>query len=304
MIIDFSNTKLPQIINWIESTKGEIEFLVSNPSLGQGLYAGEFVECNGNIMLHRSLRVWVNMAQTLGYYIDTPQIINRCKIVIKLIPLQQNSFHNITNSKNKYDSNSYFARINKCEESGFWIYYKNALKAINLQNRKTILDIGINRGDEIIAFENIISKEIFSSLSIIGVDYSHGAINEASKLLPNAKLYAKDIKDFLKSNTIKFDLIISIATLQSSTINMKPLVMNLIQNHLDKDGAIIFGFPNSRWIDGELVYGAKAPNYNYSELSLVIKDIYWIKKYLQQHKFRVTITGKEYLFVTATKICS
>jgi len=46
----------------------------------------------------------------------------------------------------------------------------------------------------------------------------------------------------------------------------------------------------------------RAPNYPYPEMSLLIKDIYWIKKYLQQHKFRVTITGKEYLFVTATKI--
>ncbi|MGE4473070.1 MAG: methyltransferase, partial [Sulfuricurvum sp.] len=32
------------------------------------------------------------------------------------------------------------------------------------------------------------------------------------------------------------------------------------------------------------------------------KDIYYCKKYLQQKKFRVTLTGKDYLFLTATKI--
>ena len=32
------------------------------------------------------------------------------------------------------------------------------------------------------------------------------------------------------------------------------------------------------------------------------KDIYYAKKYLQQKKFRVTITGKDYLFLRARKI--
>jgi len=100
----------------------------------------------------------------------------------------------------------------------------------------------------------------------------------------------------------KFDVIISIGTLQSSTINFKPFFMDLVQNYLEKNSAIILGFPNSRWIGGEMVYGAKAPNYVMSEMSLVLNDIIFAKKYLQQHKYRVTITGKEYLFLTATKI--
>ena len=100
----------------------------------------------------------------------------------------------------------------------------------------------------------------------------------------------------------KFDLIISIGTLQTTTVDTKAVVMNLIQNYLNKNGRVIFGFPNSRWIDGELIYGAKAPNYKYNELSLVIKDIYWIKKYLQQKRFRVSIVGKDYLFLRAVKI--
>jgi len=76
----------------------------------------------------------------------------------------------------------------------------------------------------------------------------------------------------------------------------------MIQNHLTSGGALILGFPNCRWSDGEMLYGAKAPNYSTSELSLVIKDIYFCKKYLQQHRFRVTLSGKEYLFLTATRL--
>ena len=52
----------------------------------------------------------------------------------------------------------------------------------------------------------------------------------------------------------------------------------------------------------QLIQGAKAPNYPFSELSLLIKDLHWIKKYLQQHRFRVRIFGQSYLFLVATKI--
>ena len=77
---------------------------------------------------------------------------------------------------------------------------------------------------------------------------------------------------------------------------------SLIQNQLEKQGAIILGFPNCRWIDGDMVYGAKAPNYNFSEMSILYNDVIFCKKYLQQKKFRVTITGKDYIFLTGTSI--
>jgi hypothetical protein len=97
-------------------------------------------------------------------------------------------------------------------------------------------------------------------------------------------------------------MLISIGTLQSSTINFKPFFMNLVQNYLTDNASIILAFPNSRWIDTQLIYGAKAPNYAMSEMSIVCNDIIFCKKYLQQKKYRVTITGKDYLFVCATKI--
>ena len=41
-----------------------------------------------------------------------------------------------------------------------------------------------------------------------------------------------------------------------------------------------------------------------ASLSLVLKDVDWCKRYLQQHRYRVTVTGRHYLFVTATTINS
>ena len=47
----------------------------------------------------------------------------------------------------------------------------------------------------------------------------------------------------------------------------------LIQNYLEDKGSIILGFPNCRWINGEMIYGAKAANYSYSEQSVLYKDV-------------------------------
>jgi len=119
---------------------------------------------------------------------------------------------------------------------------------------------------------------------------------------PNVSFQVGDINNLDKLGLDSYDLIISIGTLQSSGINFNEKFMEIVQNYLKKDGAMILGFPNCRWYDNEMVYGAKAKNYSFSEMSLLYKDVMFCKKYLQQKKFRVTITGKDYIFITATSI--
>jgi cyclopropane fatty-acyl-phospholipid synthase-like methyltransferase len=118
----------------------------------------------------------------------------------------------------------------------------------------------------------------------------------------NIEFLCADINDLESISLPRFDLLISIGTLQSSNINFNERFMYIFQNHLEKNGSIVLGFPNCRWIDGEMIYGAKAPNYSFNEMSLVLKDIHFCKKYLQQKKYRVVITGKDYLFLSARKI--
>jgi hypothetical protein len=78
--------------------------------------------------------------------------------------------------------------------------------------------------------------------------------------------------------------------------------MSIVQKQLSRKGAIILAWPNCRWVDGEMIYGAKMKNYPFSEMSNLYKDVNFAKKYLQQKQFRVTVTGKDYIFVTATSI--
>ena len=71
------------------------------------------------------------------------------------------------------------------------------------------------------------------------------------------------------------------------------------QDHLAPTGAVIFGVPNCRIVDGETQYGARMKNFRQPELGLLVKDVAFYRKYLQQHGRRVFVTGKNYIFVTA-----
>ena len=190
------------------------------------------------------------------------------------------------------------------EEPAFLYYYNQALQNVKITQRTSVLNLGINTGDEFSVIKNSLDTKTYANINFVGIDHSQTAISYAKSCFPedNVTFHTHDINDLDSLNLGRFDLLVSIGTLQSPSINFKPFFMSLVQNYLEKDAAIILGFPNSRWIGGEMIYGAKAPNYAMSEMSLLFNDVIFCKKYLQQHKYRVTLTGKQYIFLTATKI--
>jgi len=234
----------------------------------------------------------------------TPVVIDDDFILVKLQKLQSESFHSVDASKEeKYGTESIFACIYKNEEFSFLHAYMQALHNVNLPTRKRILNLGINSGDEFEVIKKV--SEDFSTHELVGIDYCHSAIQHARQKFQNDSnitLYAHDINELTSLELGRFDLLISIGTLQSTTLSFQKVLMDMVQNHLHKEGSLILGFPNCRWIDGEMIYGANMRNYSFSEMSNLYKDVNFAKKYLQQKKFRVTITGKDYIFVTATSI--
>ncbi|MCK5854436.1 MAG: methyltransferase domain-containing protein [Sulfurovaceae bacterium] len=256
---------------------------------------------------HRGYKRWVNLAELHHCRMLTPLKIdeNTIQLTFKKLNLD-NSFHTtpIEDREEKYGTSSKFFDINKNEEPTFLYAYHKALEAVKVKNRKHILNLGINKGDEFELIEQMLDIREFEKIEFSGIDHSTSALAYAKERFPtdNVQFYKQDINKIKELHLNKADLIISIGTFQSPSINYKPFLMSLVQEHLSYDGAFILGFPNSRWIDGDLIYGAKAPNYPYSEMSLLFNDVIFAKKYLQQKKFRVTITGREYIFLTATRI--
>jgi len=250
-------------------------------------------------------KAWIDLSQILFCKMLTPKINEKSStLIMKFKKLNtEQSFHKESdNIEEKYGSTSTFSTINKNNQPAFLVHYLKALENVKIDTRIRILNLGVNSGEE---FE-IIKKysKNFKNLEFVGIDYCSSAISEAKKNFDdeNISFLVGDINHLEELELGTFDLIISIGTLQSSNLDFNKVFMNIVQNYLKKEGAMILGFPNCRWIDGEMIYGAMVKNYNFSELSLVFKDVMYCKKYLQQKKFRVTITGKDYIFLTATSI--
>lgn len=306
----FSTHSMQSILPIIEETlknNSFVSFDVLDPDLGEGFYAGHQICIDGTAYIYRGYKTWVDLAELYMCTMLTPQKSIYPFVTITFKKLKtRNSFHlgSKDNKKEKYGVDSHFSQIHKMEEPAFLYYYEQALYNVSIEKRKRVLDLGINRGDEFEVIKNSLDINTYDSMQFIGIDHSQSAIEYAKSIFreKNVIFYTEDINNI---DTLKlgcFDLLISIGTLQSPSINFKPFFMSLVQNYLNKDAAIILGFPNSRWVGGEMIYGAKAPNYAMSEQSLLYNDIIFCKKYLQQKKFRVTITGKQYVFLTATKI--
>ncbi|QOP45750.1 class I SAM-dependent methyltransferase [Sulfurimonas paralvinellae] len=299
-------TIMAELNNILQERKPKdiIEFMVVNPDITYATYNGTKICIDGENAIYRGYKTWIDLAHQLKCKMLTPQPIDKNFVLIRYEKLSSDSFHTTNaDEEEKYGSDSIFSHIHKNEEAGFLHYFMQALKNINLSSRKRILNLGINSGDEFELIKTM--SENFRDMEIIGIDYCASAIKDAQKKFQddtNVKLLCADINNLNELNLGEFDLIITIGTLQSSNLEYNKLLMSIVQNQLSRKGAMILGWPNCRWIDGEMIYGAKMKNYPFSEMSNLYKDVNFAKKYLQQKKFRVTITGKDYIFVTATSI--
>jgi len=307
----FTNESMLDISTYLKTQldKGEniLEFCVLSPDYLNNTYAGKHVEINGDSFVYRGYKAWTDLAELLYCRMLTPVMENDYLIKLHFEKLDiDESFHLLkeTSLQEKYGTDSPFSQINKNEEPAFLHPYMKALQNVKVQNRLRILDLGVNSGDEFHLIKSLLEKKEYDKIEFVGIDYSASAIAQAQRFFSedNVRFIEHDINKLDELKLGRFDLIISIGTFQSPGIEFKPFFMSLVQNYLSEDGAIILGFPNCRWMGGEMIYGAKVPHYNFSEMGLMFSDVIYCKKYLQQKKFRVTLTGKDYVFLTATKI--
>ncbi|WP_345991384.1 class I SAM-dependent methyltransferase [Sulfurimonas sp. HSL-1716] len=291
MKIDLKAKSSSEILKWFENNpikEGDtLEIELSNTDIDRIGY-----------------KAFVDLAQLFFMRMLTPYVKDDT-VVLKFYRLhQESSFHKSGQSSEKYGTMSEFFKIDKTAQFGFLYYYRQALRFADIKEKKRILNLGINKADEFFVIKEMLQEDEFKAKKFVGIDHSSSAIAYAKESFahPNTEFICHDINKLDELELGRFDLIISIGTLQSSSIEFKPVFMKLYQEYLEKGGSIILGFPNCRWIESEMIYGAKAPNYSFNEMSLVLKDIHFCKKYLQQKKYRVIVTGKDYLFLTAKKI--
>lgn len=248
----------------------------------------------------------VDLAQLFFMKLLTPVQKDKDTTILRFYKLiKESSFHNTKQSSvEKYGVESEFFNIDKTSQFSFLYHYEQALNFVDIKKRKRVLNLGVNRGDEFKIIKDMLTPQEFEQMEFVGIDYCPSAIEYAKRefCYPNVEFVCHNIVSLNLLDLGRFDLIITIGTLQSSNLNFNTTLMSIFQNHLINNGTMILGFPNCRWTNGEMIYGAKAPNYAFSELGLMLGDISFCKKYLQQKKYRVVVCGKDYLFLSAKKI--
>ncbi|HEY5945550.1 MAG TPA: class I SAM-dependent methyltransferase, partial [Kofleriaceae bacterium] len=253
-----------------------IELDVLDPDLGRGRYPGESIEHAGTAYLHRSLRTWLDLAERLGLRLLTPRPIPPpfVRLILERLDPAAKLRSDANNPTERYGADSEFARIRKAEDPSFVLDLADALGRVDLQPGSRVLDLGVNRGDEL-ALVMALSPALRSA-TLVGIDHSASAIAHARDRFrdsPSVQLHEADLSTLGALNLGRFDLVISIGTLQSPGIDDREVIRQIVQNHLAPDGAVIIGFPNCRYVDGEVEYGTRMKNFSQPELGLLIKDV-------------------------------
>jgi trans-aconitate methyltransferase len=289
--------------------------------------AGTATERNASTsapLIHRPWRTWLDLAERLGLRMCTPRAAAPPRLRLRFEPLDRSTLVRGGDAgTEKYGTQTDFARIHKLEDPGLVVDVRDAIERVVAARRAQIargtddrardipaspsdvtthgrvLYLGCNTGDEIVLVRA--TSPALAGASHIGIDHSASAIAAARARFANEQnisFYEADLVTVAPALG-RFDLIVSIGTLQSPGINDRELLRTLVQDHLAPHGAVLIGLPNCRYVDGEVEYGARMRNFRQPELGLVIKDIAFYRKYLQQHHKQVFVTGKHYLLVTA-----
>lgn len=280
-----------------------IDFEIPDPELGRGHYAGERVGPAGSLV-HRSLRSWCDLAEAHGCRLLTPRVVDATHVALRFErPGDEASWHRAGRPQEeegvteRYGARSGFARVRKLEEPGFLLPMLEALGRLRLPPGARVLVLGVNRGDELEAFSFLPNAP---RLQVVGIDHSPSALAEARRRFPDGRFIEGDL-NALPKDLGTFSLVLSIGTLQSPGVDDRALLRKLVQEHLEPDAALVIGFPNSRFRDGEVVYGARVLNVREPDLSLVVKDLGFYRRYLHQHGFRTFLNGKYDLLLTAVR---
>jgi SAM-dependent methyltransferase len=295
----FRDEPLLEVVAFVRravAARAPIELVVLDPDHGRGRYAGELVD--GHV--HRPWRVWVELADRLGLRMRTPR--PRADGPVPLVQLAFEPLDRDATMPRAYGADSTFARIDKREDPGFVLDLADALDRARLPEAPRILELGVNAGG-ILALVVALAPALAKAAAFVGIDHSASALAAARVRLADVRDLALVDADLNRLDEAvpplgRFDLVLAIGVLQSAGIDDRVLLRRVVQDHLAPAGAIILGVPNCRYVDGELAHGARMRNFAQPELGLVVKDIAFYRKYLQQHGRKVYVTGDHYLLVT------
>ncbi|MEE2787733.1 MAG: class I SAM-dependent methyltransferase [Myxococcota bacterium] len=307
----FTHEKMATIRHWLMRTLHQrpagftVDMQVLDPDISDSHYAGELIDFNGVPHVYRPLKTWVEVAESVGGRLQTPHGCDDGYLRLTIRLLNANHSWHLCQGRSgaheKYGADSEFQRIHKFEDPIFSRDFSDALDFLQLSGPMRVLNIGVNRGDELLALYEWLASARIHGVESVGIDHSQSAIELARQRLSDldVTLVAADIRQLDPSEMGDFHLIIGLNVLQSPDLDGHATLRMLMRKMLKPSGRILLGFPNDRYIDHQQVYGARVKNYRTAELSILIKDVMAYRRYLCQQGFVVKTTGKNTILLSA-----
>jgi SAM-dependent methyltransferase len=282
---------------------GPVHFDVPDPDLSAEHFDGEPIEVNGEACRYRSFSVWVGLAESLGARLGTPEPVGVGFVRLHLRPLDPaRSWHRTARpagDPEKYGADTDFARTDKFEDPAFLRAWDDALDLLDPPPNARILSLGCHTGAELAHLTHRCP-----SGSLVGVDHSPTAIACARARHSDERFQfvEGDLRDLPGLDLGRFDLVIAINVLHSPALPGQAIFRKLVADHLTERGGLLLGFPNCRYVDHTLVYGAAVRHARHPELSVLLNDLSYHRRYLHQHRFRTMVTGKNTILLAGKRL--
>ena len=270
---------------------GEVTLNVPDPDMGVGLYAGEL----GAAGRHRAWRVWVNLADALGAHLLTPEKTGPGRVSFGLRLYASTP----APDADGYGADGEWSRVDKLEDPRLLLTLVEALRRIDPPGGGRVLALGVNTGRELDALALAFPDRPFD---VVGVDTNASALATARGRHPDFAFLQLDVTRLPHLELGQFDLILALSLLQSPGVRGDVLLSALRRHHLTDTGGLVLGFPNARYRDGALSYGARMKNFAQPDLSLLCADVTDTRRDLQKRGFQVFVTGKYEVLVTALPV--
>ncbi|AFZ68096.1 class I SAM-dependent methyltransferase [Deinococcus peraridilitoris] len=271
--------------------QGEAQLSVPNPDLDLQRFPGERTPQG----IWRPLQAWLDLADRLECHLMTP-VVRGERLELHLRRLPGASLHRRSKDQERYGADSEFQRLDKLEDPILLDDLLEALARVRLQPGARILDVGVNSGRELQLLDLAYPGHDFQ---VVGIDVSESALQLARTRFAHYSFRTLDVNNLPHAALGRFDLVLSLGTLQSSGIEQDRVFRTLLRDHLSPGGALILSLPNCRLEAGRLSYGARLLNFRRPDLSLLLKDLALYRRHLQKHGFRVYVTGKYEIVLTA-----
>lgn len=287
---------------------GRVQFEALDPDACEPRFDGELVEVAGQRCRYRSLAAWVALAEALGASLGLPErgAPPFARFTLRKLDLSA-SWHRTglpAGHPEKYGAGSEFARTDKFEDPAFLKAWLDALAFLRLPEGARVLSIGCASGGALGLFGRLYRPEALAGMRLVGVDHSASAIATARARYPQPAFDFRvgDLTDLDALGLGRFDLVIAINVLHSPALPGRTLFRRLVAEHLTPTGGVLLGWPNCRYVDHALMYGAVTRHAAHPEYSVLYSDVAYHRRYLHQHRFRTELTGKNTVLLAGKRL--